>query len=330
MTVRSFLYNRLSLPWVRFFRNRTGRARDSHWVALRSHRVFILPTRAGLAYSVLLMILLLGAINYNNNLVFGLTFLLAGLALVAMLHTYRNLAHLQLQAGQGEPGFVGEQVGFRVWLKPADGRTRYAIELKLDKDINRVHVEPSGTGVWLYRRGEQRGRLQLGLVTIGTCFPLGLFYAWSRVAFEHHERVYPAPAPVGLALPNRAAGQAQSGDQGAGHEDFRGFRAYHPGDSLRHVYWKALAREQGLLTKEFGSAQAQECWLDLAATPGNDVEMRLQQLCRWVLEAERAQLRYGLRLGSRQWPPARGNAHRDRCLTGLAEYPAQYSAEYPA
>jgi uncharacterized protein (DUF58 family) len=307
-------------PWKTLFQARTGRVAGSAWIELQPHRIFILPTRAGLGFAGLLLVMLLGAINYSNNLIFALTFLLAGLGLVTMLHTYRNLSHLELRAGQGRPGFVGERLGYQVWLRPGDGRPRQAIWLRAGSASALTPVPLKGDAVWLHLEARQRGPLPLGMVTISSSYPLGLFRTWSRVVFTHSELAYPTPAPPGPPPPTLAEGKHQSGSQQAGPEDFRGLRNYRPGDSLRHVHWKALAREQGLLTKEFGSDQARSCWLDFASTPEQDSEARLRRLCRWILEAERAQLNYGLRIPDLVISPARGNAHRDRCLAALATF----------
>lgn len=316
------LFTLVVRPWMRFSAKRTGRVDSTAWTELSARRVFILPTRAGLAYAGLLLVLLLGAINYNNNLIFGLTFLLAGLGLVTMLHTYRNLVRLELQAGQGRPGFAGERVGYQVWLRPGDGRPRQAIELRISEGLMAgLDVDTEATPAWLVRPATRRGRLPLGRVTVATRFPLGLFHAWSRLDFTHAEPAYPAPAAPGWAPPR--TGEAEQGDVGSaerGQDDFRGLRPYHPGDSLRQVDWKALAREQGLLTKEFAAAHTPEDWFDFEAMPEADVEARLRRLCRWILDAERDQRVYGLRLPGLAIPPGRGTAHRDRCLLALCDF----------
>lgn len=314
-------FSTLRHPLAAFFGSRTGRAAGGDWIALDRRRVFILPTRTGLGYAVLLMVMLLGAINYNNNLIFALTFLLAGLGLVAMLHTYRNLAGLQLRAGQGRSGFVGEPLGFQVWLRAGDGRPRQALELVTAEGDTAV----TGTGgsevpVWLHRPARRRGPCRLGRVTVTTRFPLGLFRAWSRLEFAHTELAYPAPAPPGAPPPVAADAIAPAGQRGSGDEDFLGLRPYRQGDSLQRVHWKALARGQDPLTKVFGATAAPSCWLDFAAVPEADPELRLSRLCRWILDAERAQLVYGLRLPGQAWPPARGADHRDRCLAALARF----------
>lgn len=307
-------------PWKAFFQSRTGQVAGTAWIDLQPRRIFILPTRAGLGFAGLLLVMLLGAINYDNNLIFGLTFLLTGLGLVSMLHGYRNLAHLQLRVGQGHPGFVGDRVEFQLWLRPNDARPRYALSLQTPDAATLTAVSVAGNAVCLQRPAQRRGPLSLGLVTISSSYPLGLFRAWSRLAFDHTELAYPKPAPPGPPPPSLSYGKPQAGIQQAGTEDFRGLRTYRTGDSLRHVHWKALAREQGLLTKEFGSHQAASCWLDFAATVEADLEERLGRLCRWILEAERTQVTYGLRLPGLIIAPARGNAHRDRCLAALASF----------
>lgn len=305
-----------------WFERRTARIVGDRWTALQARQVFILPTRAGLSFAALLLVLLLGAVNYDNNLIFALTFLLTGLGFIAMLHTYRNLVHLECQSGAGRPGFVGDRIGFQLWLRPADGRPRQAIELRIgDTDRVRLDVSAHATAIWLTRLGRRRGRLTLGMVTVATRFPLGLFRAWSYLDVRQAEPVYPAPAPSGNPPPATVGTRPDDGGgPAAGGDDFGGLRDYRPGDSLRHIDWKTWARGRGLLTKQFSGAASAEPWLDFAAAREPDAEARLARLCRWIIEAERAQQRYGLRLPGVQVDPGRGPAHRDRCLLTLADF----------
>ena len=305
-----------------WFERRTARVSSAGWTRLHARQVFILPTRTGLAFAVLLLVLLLGAINYDNNLIFALTFLLAGLGLVTMLHTYRNLVRLEFRSGPGRPGFVGERVEFRLWLRAADGRARQAVELQnADGSRAATDVEPAATAVRLERNAVRRGRLPLGKLTVATRFPLGLFRAWSYLDVVQTEPVYPAPAPPGEPPPASAVDERGTrAGASAGADDFRGVRDYRPGDSPRQVDWKALAREQGLLTKQFGGAMPPEDWLDFACVHDPDLEARLSRLCRWVLDAEHARRRYGLRLPDTTIAAGQGETHRDRCLLALADF----------
>lgn len=308
-------------PLQRFFAGRTPRVGLHEALQLTGQRIFILPSRLGVGFAGLLLLMLAGAINYNNSLVFALTFLLAGLGLISMLHCYRNLAGIQLRVDAADPAFAGDPVHFQLTLT-SPGRARPGIELTSADHRVMVDLHPAASQpVSLPLGSQQRGRLPLGKVVVATRFPLGLFYCWSQLECTAEALVYPKPVAVAEPLPDSARRPHQDGDQGRGNDDFQGFRHYHPGDSPRHLNWKALAREQAPLTKTFGGDRVEERWLDWEQLQTTDTELRLSQLCRWVLDADRQQLRYGLRLPHLTLPLDQGAAHRRRCLAALAEFP---------
>jgi uncharacterized protein (DUF58 family) len=129
--------------------------------------------------------------------------------------------------------------------------------------------------------------------------------------------VYPRPAGE-LALPVPTAGNAPHAGRVAGQDDFSGFRAYARGDPPRRVHWKAVAREQPPVVKLFAGGAGGELVLRWEQAGGDAVEARLSQLCRWVLEAQRNGLRYGLELPGVGLAPAQGEDHLRRCLAALA------------
>ncbi|TSA48532.1 MAG: DUF58 domain-containing protein [Nitrosomonadales bacterium] len=309
----------LTLPdWKKWLR--TARQTRDTAVLDRRH-IYILPTRHGVIFGLVLLAMLIGTINYTLSLGFVLTFLLGGLGVVAMLHTWRNLAHLRIIAGKAGPVFVGEQARFSVLPADHHNRERLAIAAHVGKQAPVYTDVPAGG------RGEleltlpatQRGWLELGRFTVFTEFPLGLFHAWSHVEIGARCLVYPMPAPVGLPLPVATAGEHVGGRRaGSGEDDFSGLRGYQPGDSLRRVDWKSSARSPGLLTKQFhGEAQAL-LWLDWSLTSGRNAEHRIAQLTRWVLDAHAAGLAYGLRMPDAEIAPGMGEAHYRQCLEALA------------
>jgi len=155
-------------------------------------------------------------------------------------------------------------------------------------------------------------------LTLFTRYPLGLFHAWSYLDLDVQCVVYPRPARPG-ALPPQVSSEGSGALHGQGQEDFSGLRQYHPGDSPRHIAWKAAARDQGLLTKQFSGRADAELWLDWQQLPATmDVEARLSQLTRWVIDAQASSVSYGLRLPGMTLPVATGEAHRERCLEALA------------
>jgi uncharacterized protein (DUF58 family) len=166
---------------------------------------------------------------------------------------------------------------------------------------------------------QTRGRLTLGRVRVFTTFPLGLFYAWSNVDLNVDCIVYPKPESGNVPLPPPLLGAHAGTQSGSGHDDFAGLRNYHPGDSLRHVAWKAVARGQPVLTKQFSGLAEGELWLEWQFTPAElGTEARISRLARWVIDAQYAGQVFGMRLPHIQIAPGSGAAHEEQCLTALA------------
>ncbi|QDD89109.1 DUF58 domain-containing protein [Pseudomonas oryzihabitans] len=289
-------------------------------ITLDQRRIFILPTRQGAAFAVALLLMLLAGINYQNSLAYGLTFLLFSLALVAMLHTYRNLAGLQLAGGGASPVFAGEAAGFRLRLE-SDRRAHQAIALGWRGEALILSDVPAGESVALqvFHPAPKRGWLRPERLRVESRFPLGLFVAWSWLDLDVRALVYPRPLE---AAPPPRSGEDRGGEEGQrqagqGADDFQGLRPYQPGDSRRRLDWKAFSRGQGLLVKDFTALAGSELWLDFSVLDG-DTETRLSWLCQAVLDGSARQLRFGLRLPGVELRPATGDNQRDAALQALA------------
>ncbi len=295
-------------------------------VKLIQRRIFILPSRTGYFFAFVLLLLLLTSINYTLSLGFLLTFLLGGMVSISMLHTFRNLARLSISPGMVDPVFAGETAQFALVLSNpsiprfAVGVTRAKIRVTVPQ-FGDIPLDATAT-IYIPVAAEKRGRMAVGRLEIFTEYPVGLFHAWSYVDFGTSCLVYPRPDPGAGALPIDARSKSEGNIPIAGDDDFQSLRTYKPGDTPRQIAWKALARGQGLLVKEFGSMTSADLWLDYDALAGIDVEQRLSRLTWWVLEAERAQLPYGLKLPGNSIAPARGKHHRDACLEALALFGA--------
>ena len=288
-------------------------------VTLVQRRIFILPTQQGYFFAVVLVILLLSSINYALALGFVLTFLLGSMAGVAMLHTWRNLAHLRIRPGRCEAVFASETAHFSVTAEtPSQSRFSVAVRRRGDEPVYGDVVAGEVAPLAISLVAARRGLLQCGRLEIFTRYPVGLFHAWSYVDFGMTVVVYPRPDRSGGTPPEQSRDASEEGIPVAGDEEFNMLRAYRAGDTPKQIAWKALAREQGLLTKEFSAMASSELWLDWNDARAADVESRLSILCHWVLQAERFGQSYGLRLPGNAIRPARGEEHRTRCLEALA------------
>jgi uncharacterized protein (DUF58 family) len=292
-------------------------------VTLAQRRIFILPTRQGYAFAGTLLVLLVSSINYALSLGFVLTFSLASMAGVAMLHTWRNLAHLKLRPGRCDAVFAGDTAYFTVTVEtPSQARFSIAMRRR-DEDPVYADIAASETAsIALPVNAARRGLVRCGRIEVFTRYPVGLFHAWSYVDFGLSLLVYPRPDPLAGTPPAQSTSTIDEGIPVPGDEEFNMLRAYRAGDPPRQIAWKALAREQGLLTKEFSAMASSELWLDLAEARGADVEARLSVLAHWVMQAEGFGQSFGLRLPGTSIAPSRGEAHRTRCLEALALFEA--------
>ncbi|MBI3570866.1 MAG: DUF58 domain-containing protein [Gammaproteobacteria bacterium] len=281
----------------------------------------MLPTRFGLLFALLLMVQLLAAINYGNGLAYALTFLLGSLAVVSMLYTHRNLFRLRLSAGICAPVFAGETAVFRIHLANDSPTPRFGVMVMQNKnEIACVDIPAHGSAdVEVPVPAVKRGWLTMPAVTLTTRFPLGLLYSWSRrVALDHSCLVYPRAAePTPLQTRAEESLEPTTGIK-TGGDDYIGAREFQPGDSPRHVDWKAVARGEPWRVKQFGGGYQATVWLDWDTLEGIDVETRLSILTRWVLDAERDGMLYGLRLPEQTLNPSSGEPHQHECLKRLA------------
>ncbi|AJE15077.1 hypothetical protein QX25_04905 [Stutzerimonas stutzeri] len=289
-------------------------------VRLDQRRIFIMPTRTGLAFLGALLLMMLAAINYQNSLAYAMTFLLGSLFLVSILHTWRNLAGLVLHAGGASAAFVGEQARLKVRLE-SRGRSYQAVAVGWPASGMRLlDVLAAGSlEVELDLPATTRGWLRPGRLRVESRFPLGLLVAWSWVDLQLAALVYPRPLVAELpSMPGLDTGEGVQA-RGAGADDYQGLRHWQPGDSRRRLNWKAFSRGQGLLVKDFAALAGSDPELDFAALAG-DVETRLSTLCHWVVQLSAYGQPFSLSLPGERLGPASGSEHQQRCLRALALY----------
>lgn len=301
---------------------------------LERHRVYIFPTIQGWIYGMMLIVMLLGAINYNNSMAYMLCFLLTSLGLVCMLHTYRNLCGLIISSVRPKAIFAGQQALFPIQVDNRLGLEKFSIHIEQRASRKkwfrkREFLESISIGInsgqqktnYYPVQSHRRGVLTCKRLKISTNFPLGLFVAWSYFQPEHDCLVYPAAKGQNqLPLYTLNDDDADYGAQ-AGTDDFAGFRKYNAGDPIHSIAWKAYAKEQGLFVKQFSGKGSQILILDWESVSQiNSIESRLSQLCYWILLAEQASLMYGLEIPNASIDAGHGLHHKEQCLEALARY----------
>lgn len=295
---------------------------DTLPLTLERRRLYILPTRAGLTFAALLFLMLLAGLNYGNSLALFLTFLLAGFALVGMQQCHRNLLGTALLAAHAPPVFAGAAPTLHLTLGNRAVQPRLALEAGIpDQPVVIADVPASGEQhLELPLPLRARGVWPIERVRLATAQPFGLFRAWTWVHAPLQLLVYPRPygaLPMPFA-PGHKPGTHSQGSTGA--DEWLGLRPFREGDSPRQVDWKAYAREAPLLVKEYSPPGADTRMFEFAQLTDPDIEARISQLARWVVDAEARGDRYGLLLPELRIPPDRGPQQRHCCLAALGMF----------
>ena len=310
--------DRMTLRVRRWARKRQGV--DDTTTRLRPGRVYILPTGIGLVFGLMTFAMLLGSMNYNNNLSFVLTFLLTGIGFIAMHQCQRNLVGLELTFAGTDPVFAGQSMRFRIAITNQSRTARFGIRIYHDKTESDVHdLQPGESKIFVLPIAtDRRGWIRLDRFGIRTLFPFELFRSWAWLHMDLRGLVYPEPSDEPPQPPPTRVAHGHRQHDARGEEDFAGLKRYNEGDSPRHVAWKAYARGGQMLSKQFAGADTSSQWFDFEGIASASVEERLSILTRWIVNADRTLEDYGLRLPGKEFPPAHGDAQRRQCLEALA------------
>lgn len=295
-----------------------GRRPEPLPVVLDRNRIYIVPTRAGLGFSVLLLAMLFGALNYQNNAALLLTCMLAAALAGSMLLTWRELQGLSLTSLHAGHASCDARLPLQLAFAD-DRRTRHGLRIAVDAIEQPCPLGPDTSRATVTLPTERRGWVPLPRMQLSSTLPFGLFRAWSWITPDQRVLVY--PRLLEDARPPRRGEDAAVRE--AGGDEFAGLRGYRRGDPIRHVAWKASARHVELLVREFDrAAPGEPLHFDWAALPDLDRETRISRLAGWVHDAHAQARAWVLVLENRRaLGPASDTAHYHRCMTALAELP---------
>ncbi len=291
-------------------------------VALEQRSTYILPTKAGLFLSGVLLLMMIGATNYQNNLAFMLTFLTASIGMVSIIFTFKNLQGLRFKKGQTDSVCAGEKLHLKINVESQVKQTHLAIGIGLSKDDTYYSdFSPNSSNqIEIAIPTRKRGWLELPRLIATTQFPFGLLRAWAWFKFSSPVLIYPQP----ICPPSESGASQTSDEENAeldrGQEELYGLKNYQQGDPISRIDWKAVAREKGIFTKDFVDYQSKDTifsWNDYSGYPQENI---LSYLCYLVIEASQDHKEFALELPSQTITNNSGDAHLRKCLIALATF----------
>lgn len=286
-------------------------------------QLYILPTRIGWYFSLILIALFAIAVKFDNQAAFMMLFILAAIGVITMHATHNNVIGLELSAQPAKPVFVGETAVFPVSVENNSNKHRQAVWL-ICENYHQLLQMPANQlrRVDLKLPTLQRGRLHCSEITLSSQYPVGIFFCWSkRFKPQQYCVVYPKPLDL-LSMPDSSAdGKMRQSSKrvSASADDYSGMKTYQAGDRLRDIHWPSLAKTQKLVSIQHEDPAGNSVKLSWFSLPSNmGVEERLSQLCHWLVCAERDGLLYKLEMPNCVIGFGQGTKHYHECLSILA------------
>lgn len=296
-------------------------------VTLNQRRIFIVPSKLALGMLLLIILLFVLAINFQNSLVYAVCFWLMALLVLNILHTYRNLAGITLKVIGLSPCFAGANATLEIELSCPPKQKKYAVHVGWpEHDMIEVNLaQQHSVRTQLAHPTTRRGRFTPPRITIETRYPLRLAVAWSYLMTDASAIIYPTPkARTENSTTNTSSTEHSGGTEiPRGSHDFGGIREYQPDDAPRQLHWGKYAQTGELYSKTFVDYSSPQRWLAWETLPFPGTEARLSHLCSQVLDCHAKQQEYGLSIPGTRIEPAQGEAHKQRCLSALALFGEQ-------
>lgn len=316
MRIPHFIHNAF-FKWV------DARIKPQDHVELKQKNIYILPTRYGWLMLMMIILILIAATNYQNNMGFMAGFILLAIGMLSTLYTYRNLRELKLKVLKPKNVFVEQTIAFPVEVTNPSMQYRSSVGIGvskktveyLDIDIQQKKVH------YINIPAKKRGLFQPHRFVCSSIFPFGIFQVWSWFKTHNAALVYPKPIACPDALVVGGEGEKEGTVSQKGSEDFYSLKDYQMGDPIKQIMWKAYARERGLLTKEFEERVGEQKLFTWSSVAHYEKELALSYLTDAIIDAEKRQDSYGLELPHKTIPIGQGVKHMHHCLEALALMP---------
>lgn len=293
-------------------------------IELTLNNIFIVPSKSSLGLLLVMLLMLIVAVNYQNALVYLFVFWLTSSWMVSILLTFRNLMGVKINVIGYENCHAMQQASITLRVYP---NKKQLNDLCLfwfeDKKYWLSFQDNSPQDIQLLYPTSKRGKLTPERIRIENRSPAGLAVAWSNLAFDTTWWIYPKAQTLTADIINLAKDDEMDQEAGQwqkGNTDFSHLRTYQAGDQLKRIHWRQFAKTGELSTREFVDYQQTDLWIDWRSYSGVTQEVWLSALCADILAVQTKQITFGLRLPNVEIELGSGEQHIKKCLETLAHF----------
>ncbi len=289
-------------------------------IQLRQRNIYILPTRYGWLMLAIILLILIAATNYQNNMGFMAGFVLLAIGALSIFYTYRNLRHLKIRVLKPQAVYAGDNVSLSLEVINSTEQFRASVGFGETKKKTSLIDIPNSDKAYYQESfpAHKRGWFVYPRMAVTSVFPFGIFQVWSWFKSPYKALIYPKPIAPSSPLDAGVNGEEDGSTSVKGSEDFYSVKEYQPGDPLKQVMWKAFARERGILTKEFEDKVGEQQLFSWQSVAHFEKELALSYLCHELIEANSKGIDFGLQMPSKKIDLGKGDKHLYQCLEVLA------------
>jgi uncharacterized protein (DUF58 family) len=303
----------------------------------------IRPTKVGIWFVVLTLLIGVAATNTGNNALYMVVALMLAALIVSGVLSRNDVRKVVVDVEPPDEIFAQSPAAFDVAITNRSRLLPRWLLLVSFSDHAPTLLCPSlprGSGHRAVVELEfpRRGLHRIDAVHLATLFPFGLFRKGMRQRLDREVLVFPRLAP-GAHLVRRstsAIGETQDHRAGWGH-DLHSLRVLRPGDDPRRIHWKQTARTGSLIFMERQAERSRRITvvLDNALDPARgaagaaELEVRISEAAAAALAYLQAGFEVELVTRTERIGFGTGVRQRRRILETLALLPAAGAAVEP-
>ena len=257
---------------------------------------YIVPSKFGLYFGSGILVIILLAFTYANQLLYLIAFFYSSFLFIVMHLTNNNMKHLRIDSFF-IPSFFLDQKG-KICITIKNEHLKYHSrfvylsiqQFKIKKEI--LLIKPLETiSLFIDFEAEQRGLFPYPQVNLGTTFPFGIFYSWKRIGRKLNYFVYPfrdgnKDLPYSDLNESKDPSIINKITESSLDGDFTMHKDYTQHDSFKRIDWKVFARKNKLYVKVYDKESRQILFINfeehLRDLDSSSFEKKISQLTKWI------------------------------------------------
>ncbi|MFY8328519.1 DUF58 domain-containing protein [Pseudoalteromonas sp. ZZD1] len=289
-------------------------------LTLKHNTIYVLPSKMGCGFLFVAVLNFILGINYQNNLILAMAYLMLVVLVLAILIGYSNVKGLTIhfKAKNNDYSPISPRLVFDISTDKFCQSFNVIYQKQILHHLDNIKDRTNITVSLPYKN---RGSYPLKRIKLLSQYPFGLVSVWSYMQIEETVFVYPEQINPNKNNNLMVDDHNSNGDlkRANGIDEFDSLVDHQHGMGLQRVSWKHYAKTQQLMVKEFVNFASTPMTYDYSQLQGN-AETRLSHLSYLITQAHLHDHAFALKLNSQLYSMAKGSEHFNACLMALSRF----------